>query len=100
MWDVEGGDRDEADGAGRARRTEPLDDPQPRRPVATRGEGLGNDQLAIDRAPRTREIDEIFGAVASVRGGQPPAIMDAAIDADDAPQDFAGLGFPGQGFAV
>jgi len=84
MRDAERRDRDQADRARRVGRTQPLDDPEARWTVAARGKGLGGDQLAVGRAAGLGEVDEIFGAVAAVRGNQPPAVRLAAKNADDA----------------
>jgi hypothetical protein len=77
-------DRHETDRAGTVRRAEPLDDPEARRPVAPRGERLGDHQFAIVGGAGLSGIDEIAVAVAAVGRLQPAAVAGAAIDADDA----------------
>jgi hypothetical protein len=78
------GDRQEADRAGCLGRSEPLDDAQPRRAVAARGQGLGDDKLPIGGSAGVGGIDKILGAIAAVGRCYPAAIAKAAQDADDA----------------
>jgi hypothetical protein len=84
MRDLEAGNRDQADGTGRLGWAEPLGNPQTRRPIASGGEGLRDDQFAIERAAGMGEVDKIFAAIATIDRDDATAVMGPVIDADDA----------------
>jgi hypothetical protein len=85
MRDLIAGDRDQADRAGCFGRAEPFGDLKANRSITSGRQGLRDYQLAIERSPGMGEIDKIFAAIAPVGRIDAAAVMDAAIDADDAP---------------
>jgi len=96
MWDLETGDRDQADRAGCIGRAEAFDNPQARRSIAASGQGFRRDQLPVESAAGMREVDKVFGAIAAVRGDDPPAIMAVPEDPDDAIEGLPVYGFAGR----